>query len=61
MASGGSAPKAPPSPTPPPTETSADVAQEAVAQRKRLLKKGGRQSTILSERTNPALKDKFGQ
>lgn len=55
------APKAPPPPPPPPTKTSGDVAQAEAVQRKRLLKKGGRQSTILNQQVNQAQgKDKLG-
>ena len=59
-----STPKAPPPPAPAPTRTSADVAQAEVSAKKRLLKKGGRASTILNEVTNPSgggTKDKLGQ
>lgn len=61
---GGSTPEAPPPPSAPPTETSEDVAQEADAQKKRLFRGYGREDTVLTRRTNPAMggqKKKLGE
>jgi hypothetical protein len=50
----GGGPKTPPLPSPPPTETSADVQQAAESTRKKAKKQSGLQSTVLSEEVNPA-------
>jgi len=51
---GGGGPELPADPAPPPTETTADVQQEAETTRKKAKKQSGLQSTVLSDEVNPA-------
>lgn len=54
MGGSPSKPKAPPPPAPPPTETSMDVQQEMLAQKKKATLRAGKGSTVLTEQVNPA-------